>query len=108
MTVRRKAKSRITPEQVAALVPPEALAEFPPEDYREYFYRLTDEVAEISGVHDSLLTSRVAQGLGVSVVDWYKAKLTRRVSSPALTLSEQVRYGGHVPYRHSTCSTCST
>lgn len=73
VTLRRTSKVPVDPEHVAAMIPVAAVAAFPPEDYRDYFNRLTDEVEEITGVRDPSLTMEVALLLRITPADWIKA-----------------------------------
>lgn len=76
MTVRRSRKTPASPEEIAARVHPAAVAVFhETDDYRAFTRALTEEVEEITGQYDLGLTMRVAEVLGVSVVDWFKLQL---------------------------------
>lgn len=78
MTVRRSHRGPRSPEEIAAAVPEAALTAFEQTaDYRAFTQALTEEVEEITGQYDHLLTMRVAEVLAVSVVDWFKHQLQR-------------------------------
>lgn len=65
------------PERVAALIPAAALAAFPPEDYRDYFNKLTDEIEEITGVRDPGLTMQIARAQSTRPADWVQVELAK-------------------------------
>lgn len=70
VTLRRTSKLPVDPTQVAAMIPPAAVAAFPPDGYRDYFNRLTDEVEEITEVRDRGLTMEVAKIFRTSPSHW--------------------------------------
>ena len=78
MTVRKSKKMPTDPARIAAAVPAAALVAFNrTDDYRRFFSDLTDEVEEISGIHDHGLTLRVAEELGICPASWFRTQLLR-------------------------------
>ena len=78
MTVRKSKKMPTDPARIAAAVPAAAVRVFNrTDDYRAFFQDLTDEVEEISGVHDHGLTLLVAEELGICPASWFRYQMLR-------------------------------
>ena len=78
MTLRRSAPAPVNVRDIAAEVPDWLTSHVldpsftDPNTYRDWFTALTDEVENITGVHDTGLAMSVALVLGASPSDWFE------------------------------------
>lgn len=81
MTLRRSAPAPTSVRDIAAEVPDWLTTHVQdpsftdPNTYRDWFTALTEEVENITGVHDTGLAMSVALVLGVTPADWFQRTL---------------------------------